>query len=212
MSRDRQVSASTEIRRLADQVRVISDAGIHWSAEDPYQLDRFQRIRRVAAELFAAVDSRDADEIERSVFTQLTHIAPVPVVDGAVFDEAGRLLLIQRADNGLWAMPGGAIEMGETPAQAAVREVHEETGVVVETTEFIGLWDSTRCGAITPLQLYMMVFLCVPVNFGEATHPDEVLAQDWFAADALPPLSPGHDTRVPDVFQYLMNRVPFFDR
>ena len=51
--------------------------------------------------------------------------------DAFVIDPAGRVLLVRRADDGLWAMPGGWVEPGETPAGAVVRETEEETGLVV---------------------------------------------------------------------------------
>lgn len=58
----------------------------------------------------------------------------------AVRDDAGRLLLTRRCDNGLWVIPGGKLELGETLAQAAVREVLEETGVEIEVTGFAGTY------------------------------------------------------------------------
>ncbi|MQM28030.1 NUDIX domain-containing protein [Glycomyces sp. NEAU-7082] len=54
--------------------------------------------------------------------------------DAAVFDEAGRLLVIRRTDTGQWAVPGGAAEVGEPVGLAAVREAFEETGLDVELT------------------------------------------------------------------------------
>ncbi len=62
-----------------------------------------------------------------------------PVVAVAVRSEAG-LLLIERADDGYWAMPGGMMDIGETFARAAVREVREETGYEVEVTGLVGLY------------------------------------------------------------------------
>ena len=186
--------------------------GMHWSQDDVYHHGRFTQAHRIAAELFASVDVRDADSIEATVFRELTHLAPIPVVDGAVFDADGRILLIQRADNRLWAMPGGAIEMGETPAEAAAREVREEAGVVVEPIALAGIWDSRICGAITPLQLYMMVFLCRVTGAEPASHAVEVLDQGWFEREQLPPLSPGHVGRLPDVFRFYDTRIPYFDR
>jgi 8-oxo-dGTP pyrophosphatase MutT (NUDIX family) len=64
----------------------------------------------------------------------------VPGVVAAVRDDGGRLLLTRRCDNGLWVMPGGKLELGETIAQAAVREVWEETGVEIAVTGFAGIY------------------------------------------------------------------------
>ncbi len=64
----------------------------------------------------------------------------VPSVTAAVRDERGRLLLIHKIDNDFWALPGGAMELGESVADAAVREVAEETGVTVQITGLVGLY------------------------------------------------------------------------
>jgi ADP-ribose pyrophosphatase YjhB (NUDIX family) len=63
-----------------------------------------------------------------------------PVVQVAVFDEDGALLLIQRADNGLWALPGGFMGVGERFAEAGLRELAEETGVRAEITAIVGVY------------------------------------------------------------------------
>ena len=68
----------------------------------------------------------------------------VPAVTVAVRDQDGRLLLIQRSDNGLWAMPGGGLEVGETVAQAAAREVLEETGIAVEIDGVVGIYSDPK--------------------------------------------------------------------
>jgi 8-oxo-dGTP pyrophosphatase MutT (NUDIX family) len=68
----------------------------------------------------------------------------VPSVTVAVRDEHGRLLLIHKVDNDLWALPGGGHDPGESIVQAAVREVHEETGIDVEITGLVGTYTDPR--------------------------------------------------------------------
>lgn len=57
-----------------------------------------------------------------------------------VQDDQGRVLLIRRSDNSLWALPGGAQDVGESTAQAAIREVQEETGLHVEPIKISGIY------------------------------------------------------------------------
>jgi 8-oxo-dGTP pyrophosphatase MutT (NUDIX family) len=64
----------------------------------------------------------------------------VVAVTAFIQDAAGRLLMIRRTDNDLYAIPGGAQEVGETIAQTAVREVREETGITVDVTGLIGVY------------------------------------------------------------------------
>jgi len=64
----------------------------------------------------------------------------VVAVTAFIQDAAGRLLMIRRTDNDLYAVPGGAQEVGETIAQTVVREVREETGITVDVTGLIGVY------------------------------------------------------------------------
>ncbi|MFD8366018.1 NUDIX hydrolase [Streptomyces hygroscopicus] len=64
----------------------------------------------------------------------------VPSVTAVVQDEAGRLLLIHKTDNDLWALPGGGHDIGESVSETVVREVAEETGITVEVDSIIGLY------------------------------------------------------------------------
>jgi ADP-ribose pyrophosphatase YjhB (NUDIX family) len=68
-------------------------------------------------------------------------------VSAFIQDDEGRILMIRRTDNDLYSIPGGQLELGETLAQAAVREVHEETGIECEVTGVIGLY-SDPCHVI----------------------------------------------------------------
>jgi 8-oxo-dGTP pyrophosphatase MutT (NUDIX family) len=64
----------------------------------------------------------------------------VVAVTAFVQDESGRLLLIRRTDNDLYAIPGGALELSETLTQTVQREVMEETGIEVQVTGLIGIY------------------------------------------------------------------------
>lgn len=68
----------------------------------------------------------------------------VPGVAAVVSDSADRVLLERRADNGAWGLPAGAVDPGETPAAAIVREVHEETGLQVAPERILGVFGGTR--------------------------------------------------------------------
>jgi 8-oxo-dGTP pyrophosphatase MutT (NUDIX family) len=68
----------------------------------------------------------------------------VPAVTAVVSNGAGEVLLQRRTDNGLWALPGGGIELGESVAQALVREVREETGLDVEPVALVGVYSDPR--------------------------------------------------------------------
>lgn len=68
----------------------------------------------------------------------------VPSVNVVVENDQKRILLIRRSDNGNWALPGGAIDLGESMVQAAVRETAEETGINCEVTGLVGIYTDPK--------------------------------------------------------------------
>jgi 8-oxo-dGTP pyrophosphatase MutT (NUDIX family) len=68
----------------------------------------------------------------------------VPSVNVVIVNEAGDILLIRRTDNDNWALPGGAIDLGESASQAAIRETQEETGITCEITGLVGIYTDPR--------------------------------------------------------------------
>jgi ADP-ribose pyrophosphatase YjhB (NUDIX family) len=68
----------------------------------------------------------------------------VPAASAIVTDNEGRILLIRRSDNDLWSIPGGAMEVGESISQTAIREVREETGLEVEPLYVVGIYSNPR--------------------------------------------------------------------
>jgi len=189
------------LRLWADELRAIANEGLHWDRENPYNLRRYERIRRIAAELFATQDARDGDAIEQIFSADPWHLAPYPCGDAAIFNMRAEILLIQRADDQLWAMPGGAFEVGETPSEATCREAWEETGVEVEPLALVGVYDSRLCGTKSRAHLYQFVFLCrLRDPDAQPIVSNETLDVRWYAEAALPALSPGHAHRIADAF------------
>ena len=68
----------------------------------------------------------------------------VPSVNVVVTNDRGQILLIRRSDNDNWALPGGAIDLGESLTQAAVRETAEETGIDCEVTGLVGIYTDPK--------------------------------------------------------------------
>jgi ADP-ribose pyrophosphatase YjhB (NUDIX family) len=116
----------------------------------------------------------------------------------------GELLLMQRSDNGLWGLPGGYVEIGESVAQATAREVSEETGVRIEVGRLVGVYSDPSVQVIAypdgrRVQAVNLCFEARPLGSEAPATPHETLATGYFAPDALPePLVPIHRVRIHD--------------
>lgn len=204
------MNTTGEMYLIADELRSIGDLGLHFAQND-YDKDRYRRVRSLSARLIAALEGCMAETVLKD-WGPTIHATPFVSADAAVFREE-RILLIRREDNGLWAMPGGATEVGETWAESVERELHEEAGVQGTATELLGVFDSRLWNSRAKLQIYASVWL---VELGEQQNPiagPETTGVGWFAEDALPDLSPGHKERVPTVFKLVQGEIskPYFD-
>jgi len=113
----------------------------------------------------------------------------VPSVNCVVENEAGEILLIERSDNGNWSLPGGAMDLGESVADAAVRETLEETGVLVEVTGLVGIYTDPRhvvhyTSNDEIRQEFSIVFAGRPLS-GDPTPSDESSKVSWVAPSDL---------------------------
>lgn len=210
------VSSVEQIASWSDKLRDISAMGLLF-AKNAHDENAFRAVQMIAMEMLALATGEPLAQIEPLRSTVFSRPTPLAVGDAAVIDDEGRILLIRRADNGKWAMPGGALEVGETPAAGVVREALEETGVQCRPVTLVGVFDSRLCGTKSSHQLYMFVFLCKPLDcpeIAEPSHAIEVTDKGWFAENELPEdLSPGHRFRIPEAFRVWRGEgSAFFDR
>jgi ADP-ribose pyrophosphatase YjhB (NUDIX family) len=124
----------------------------------------------------------------------------VPSANVVVTDDAGHVLMIHRSDNDNWALPGGAMDLGESLTQAAVREVKEETGVDCEITGLVGIYTDPKHVVLytsdgEARQEFSVVFTARAVG-GEPTPSSESSDVRWVTRDDLGGLSMDRSMRI----------------
>jgi len=197
-----------------DQLRDISAMGLRFST-NIYDRDNYRLIQDMAIALHALSSGELPEALEPLRGPMYNRPTPMSVGDAAVIDEQGRILLIRRMDNHMWAMPGGALAVGETPAEGVLREALEETGWHCAAVALMGVFDSRFCGTQSRNHLYHFQFLCRPVaqETDTPTHQQETLEIAWFTEDGLPAdIDPGHVSRIQAAYEFWHGRSPtFFD-
>ena len=133
-------------------------------------------------------------------------VTPFVGCDVFVTDETGRVLLIRREDNGLWALPGGCQDLGETPAECARRECLEETGFSVRIVRLLGVFSSARYEYVhypwKDNEFTHLLFQAVITGGGARTSVESAEVA-FFPAESLPPMSDGHPPRIEHAFRCL---------
>jgi ADP-ribose pyrophosphatase YjhB (NUDIX family) len=133
----------------------------------------------------------------------------VPSANVIVTNERGQILMIRRTDNSNWAVPGGAMDLGESISDAAIRETREETGIDCEITGLVGIYTSPRHVILYTSnnevrQEFSIVFSARPVG-GTRRSSSESSAVEWVSATNVLGL-PMHPSMHQRIEHYLKNR------
>jgi ADP-ribose pyrophosphatase YjhB (NUDIX family) len=187
------VVSAVDLVRWSEALAGIARTGLGFT-RSLYERERFEEVLKVAADIRVAAD-RDAGrwgagEVVtgwlRSVGEGVAgYVTPKVAVGAVVGNDKGEILLIQRADSGVWLYPTGWADVGYSASEVAVKEVNEETGIVVRPVRLIAFLDGLRLGS-TSTPFYSVVFHCQAVGGQLNRHPLEVRDVGWFAEDSLP--------------------------
>jgi len=183
-----------DLARWSEALAAIARTGLGFT-QSLYEKERFEEVLHVAADIKAAAD--DALEVRREQdhFVQEWmesvgegvpgYVTPKVAIGAIVGDDEGRILLVKRPDSGVWLYPTGWADVGYSPAEVAVKEVLEETGIECVPEQVIAVIDGQRMG-FTRFGMYMIVFHCRAVGGTLQGHPLETAGVGFFAPDDLP--------------------------
>ena len=175
-------------RRLA----AIAQNGLAYT-EGVFDRERYEELRRIAAEMVAAGGDVEPARVEALLSREEGYATPKVDVRGVVF-EGDRILLVKEREDGLWTLPGGWADAGESPSEVVAKEIREESGYLARPVKLLAVHDRDRHGVPPlPWAVYKLFVLCERTG-GEAAGSIETEAVGFFAEDDLPPLSTGRVT------------------
>jgi ADP-ribose pyrophosphatase YjhB (NUDIX family) len=185
------------LRAWADRLQAQARTGLFF-AGNAYDRERYQAIIGIAAEMAGLLTGRERVDVEAAWARDPGYVTPRVGAGAAIFDEHGAILLQKRTDSGLWALPVGFSEVGETPAAGIAREVFEECGLRIRPERIVGVYDC-QGGPWLLHHLYNIVFWCSVVG-GTLVPTAEAPISRHFARDALPELQGHHVRPIMDAF------------
>lgn len=175
--------------KIARELHAIAQSGLTY-CKNEFDLERYHRLQEMSAEIITQQSTLSREAVDESFAMQPGYITPKVDVRAAVIRD-GKILLVKEFSDGRWSLPGGWADVGDTPSQAIIREVKEESGFDVKIENLVGVYDANRVPdpKMMPFyHAYKLVFLC-SITGGEAQTSHETPAVNFFAPDNLPPLS-----------------------
>ncbi|PHJ58621.1 ADP-ribose pyrophosphatase [Nostoc linckia z18] len=186
----------------SQKLQAIAQNGLTYS-EGVYDIERYKQLRAVATEIMATYSNVEHSYLLDLFSGEVGYATPKVDVRGAIFRDDTILLVKERAD-GLWTLPGGWADVGESPSEVVVKEVYEESGYQTRATKLLAVYDRDKQGHPPfPFYVYKLFFKCELIG-GSPSSSIETEAVDFFPEDALPELSIGRvtPTQIARLFQH----------
>ncbi|HEX6440602.1 MAG TPA: NUDIX hydrolase [Stellaceae bacterium] len=170
----------------ARRLQAIAQNGLTF-VQDPYDKERYEQIRALAAEMMAVRGGGDPARIEALFAEQSGYATPKVDVRAAAFRADGALLMVREANDGRWSLPGGWVDVNQSPREAVIREVREETGFEVSVLKLAAVFDRSKHGHLParPFHVYKLFFRCEIVGGAPQTSL-ETTEIGFFGEDSLP--------------------------
>ena len=200
-----------ELLRWSETLAAIARTGLGFT-ESLYEQERFEEVLAVAADIrFSAGSDAETSTILHEWMKEIGegvagYVTPKCAVGALVGNDDGEILLVQRADSGIWLYPTGWADIGYSASEVAVKEVWEETGIKCEVVRPVALFDGMRLG-FSRIPLYSVVFHCRAIGGELKAHPLETSDVGFFAHDQLPSPMAGMDLWAPHAFAVLRGEV-----
>jgi ADP-ribose pyrophosphatase YjhB (NUDIX family) len=190
----------------AQQLQAVAQTGDTY-ANNEYDRQRYDLVRKIAAEIMAAGSGIEPQDVIDVFVREGGYATPKMDVRAAVFQD-DRILMVQERSDGLWTLPGGFADVGDSPSVAVEREVFEESGFTVKVTKLVALFDRNR-HPHPPFgyHIWKAFFLC-ELQGGAAKPSIETSAVGFFPENDLPPLSRGRIAANQLKFMFEQHRNP----
>ena len=189
----------------ARKVQGIAQNGLAFTT-DPFDKERYTELTELVASILST--ELDIPVAQAKGFWEGDHGYVTPKVDvrGGIFED-DRVLLVRERSDGKWTLPGGWVDINDSPSGAVVREIREESGYQARAVKLAALIDKRRHPHPPGIHhIYKLFFLC-ELTGGTPTTSNETDAVQFFPVQALPELSTGRvlDSQIERLYQHQLH-------
>ena len=174
----------TDLLTLLEELQSIARTGLNYST-DPYARAHYERLLELATLHYGQAFDLPEVDVRTRLSGELGSITPKVGADAAIFDDDGRILLVERADDRAWGLPAGWVEPNEAPIDTVVREAREEIGLEIEPLELADVMFRPASAEYGPHAVVSIVYVCEVVG-GDIALSHEVLAARYWQIDDVP--------------------------
>jgi ADP-ribose pyrophosphatase YjhB (NUDIX family) len=170
-------------RRLA----AIAQNGLTY-AKDVFDIERYTQLREIAAEMLAEDAGSEVSPVRDLLSSEIGYATPKLDIRGVVFRD-DTILMVRETSDGGWSLPGGWVDVGESPSEAVVKEVFEESGFRTRAVKMLAVLDRDRHGHPSLAFHVYKVFIRCEIVGGAPALSIETDGVAFFHETELPPLS-----------------------
>ena len=171
------------------KLKALADTGLVY-ATDGYNRERYAEILHISLELMAQTSGNSMEDLN-AMFKPVTDYPTVKTDVRALVlsPDKKQILMARESVDGKWTLPGGWADIGDTPSEAVVKEVQEETGITAKPVALLAVFDKRmHPHPPQPFYIYKLVILCEPVS-GALKSGFDMTGAAYFDIDNLPELS-----------------------
>ena len=195
------MSSKDGVLEFLEELRSIAQLGLNYS-QDEYDRERYSRLLEMASRGYGEISGLTEEIVLRRFQSELGHVTPKVGVNGAVFSESGELLLSRRRDDSRWEVPGGWVDVRETPRQAVCRELEEELGLTVEVEGIIDVFGRMPGDYGQPHTTCHLLFHCRLRDSGPVCCGEEVIEAGYYNPSAIENWHRDHDRMAESAKRY----------
>ena len=173
---------------LIKRLKAIAETGLVY-AESDYSEERYTEIRQISLQLLSHLSNSEFSVLDNFFLPEKDYPTVKVDVRAFVLNDKKQVLLAKERIDGKWTIPGGWADIGDTPSEAVLKEIKEETGLDAEVKRLLAVYDK-RCHPHPPqpFYIYKLIFYC-EVKGGHLNHGFDMHGADYFDVDKLPELS-----------------------